>query len=100
MRASCARPCAAGRAGGPAPLISCPIVRGWRVFPVLPLSACAALMASGCGAARQDAHEANGSFTIKVLASSFPQKQAIARPARFALRVENAGTHTAPNVAV
>jgi hypothetical protein len=40
MRAPCATPRAfAGRTGGPAPLVSCPIVRGWRVFPVVPLSA-------------------------------------------------------------
>lgn len=77
-----------------------PIVRGWRVFPVVPLSACTALLASGCGATRQDAHEAKGAFTMKVVHSSFPSSQAIARPTRLELLVRNTSTRTVPNVAV
>jgi hypothetical protein len=64
------------------------------------LGACATVIASGCGGARQDAHEPTGSFTMNVVASSFPSSQAIAKPTRLELRVQNTGTRTAPNVAV
>jgi hypothetical protein len=74
-------------------------VRGWRVFPVLPLGVCA-LIASGCGIARQDAHEAKGTFTMKVIDSSFPESQAIARPTSLELQVQNTSASTVPNVAV
>src|ERR1700736_5134436 len=101
MRAPCATPRAfAGRTGGPAPPVSCPLGRGGGGFPVVAPRARAALSAGGCGAARQDAHEASGSFTIKVLASSSPPSQAIARPTRLELQVQNTGTRTAPDVAV
>jgi hypothetical protein len=59
-----------------------------------------AALASGCGAARQDAHERKGTFTLKVLKATFPSSQAVARPASLELQVENAGMHTAPEVAV
>jgi hypothetical protein len=57
-------------------------------------------LAAGCGAARQDAHEAKGEFPVQVLAASFPARQSIAKPATFELRVQNTGTHTIPNIAV
>jgi hypothetical protein len=60
----------------------------------------AAVLATGCGAARQDAHEAKGSFAVRVLGASFPKRQSIATPAKFELRVLNASTHTVPNVAI
>lgn len=62
--------------------------------------ACAALGSSACGSSRQDTHEANGSFPIEVVRARFPRLQSIARPIRLALRVRNAGTRTAPSVAV
>jgi hypothetical protein len=59
-----------------------------------------AVLAAGCGAARQDAHEAKGEFPVQVLAANFPARQSIAKPATFELRVQNTGTHTVPNIAV
>jgi hypothetical protein len=64
------------------------------------LGACATLVASGCGGARQDAHEPNASFTMKVVRASFPANQAIARQTQLELAVRNTGTQTAPDVAV
>lgn len=62
--------------------------------------ACVALAASGCGAARQDAGEAKGSFTLEVVKASFPAKQSIARPTELELQVRNVGARAAPGVAV
>jgi hypothetical protein len=67
---------------------------------LLAATASTAALASGCGAARQDAHERKGTFALKVRKASFPSNQAVARPASFELQIENAGTHTAPEVAV
>lgn len=61
--------------------------------------ACAAL-AAGCGAARQDAGEASRSYTLEVVKAAFPPNQSIARPTHFELQVRNAGSRTAPRVAV
>jgi hypothetical protein len=60
----------------------------------------AALVASGCGAARQDAHEHSNSYAMEVLTASFPAKQSIARPTSFELQLRNTGSATVPNVAV
>jgi len=71
------------------------------VFPVVPLGVCATLLVSACGgAARQDAKEPAGSFTMKVLDASFPADQSISRPTRLQLQVQNTSTRTVPNVAV
>jgi hypothetical protein len=75
-------------------------VRERRVFGALALGACAALAASGCGAARQDVHEPRRAYTIRVLASRFPPLQAISRPTSLLLLVQNTSALTAPNVAV
>ena len=75
-------------------------MRERRVFGALALGACAALAASGCGAARQDAREPNQTYTMRVLASRFPRLQAIARPTSLLLLVQNTSALTAPNVAV
>ncbi len=65
--------------------------------------ACAALGAiaiSGCGGgARQDVHEPNGNFPVKV-AASFPAQQRIASPTTMRIAVHNTGHHAIPNVAV
>jgi hypothetical protein len=61
---------------------------------------CAGGLLGGCGSSRQDAHEANGTFTLKVLKASFPARQTLVRPTRLELQVKNTGAHTAPNVAV
>ncbi len=67
---------------------------------LLAATASTAALASGCGAARQDAHEPEGTYTLKVLKASFPASQAVARLESFELQVENAGKHTTPEVAV
>jgi hypothetical protein len=58
------------------------------------------VLAAGCGAARQDAHEAKGEFPVQVLATSFPARQVISKPAKFELRVQNTGSRALPNIAV
>jgi len=60
----------------------------------------AAVLAAGCGAARQDAREAKGEFPVQVLAATFPARQSIAKPATFELRVQNTGKRALPNIAV
>jgi hypothetical protein len=77
-----------------------PSVRGRRVTQAVLAGACAALAAGGCGGSRQDAGEAKRTFTLEVLKASFPAKQSIARTTELELEVRNAGTHTAPSVAV
>jgi hypothetical protein len=67
---------------------------------VVLVGACALIGASGCGGARQDAREKKASYAIEVLKASFPAQQSIARPTEFELQVRNAGTRTAPRVAV
>jgi hypothetical protein len=67
---------------------------------VVLLGASAAALAAGCGAARQDAHEPKGKFTVKVLAAHFPPKQSISKPAVFEVRVQNTSSRSVPNVAV
>jgi hypothetical protein len=64
------------------------------------LSACVALLAAGCGGARQDAHEPQGGFAVRVVKASFPAHQSVARPSHLELRVRNTGTRIVPNVAV
>jgi hypothetical protein len=90
-----------------------PAVRGRRVFgaasraargagglALAGLLAATALLAAGCGGARQDAGEPRGSFDVQILRASFPAHQAIARPAELVLKLRNAGSETIPNVAV
>jgi hypothetical protein len=55
---------------------------------------------AGCGAARQDAGEPEGSYSVQIQSASFPKLQVIARPAVMRLVVHNSGVKTAPSVAV
>lgn len=71
-----------------------------RLASAVAMVVCATLAAGCGGGTRQDAHEAKGSFEMKILKASFPSTQAVARPARLELQVRNTGTHTVPNVAV
>lgn len=66
----------------------------------LALVPAAVLLAAGCGAARQDAHEAKGSYRMEVVRASFPARQVIARPTTLAIEVRNPGSSAVPNVAV
>jgi hypothetical protein len=68
--------------------------------PAVALAALSVLLAAGCGAARQDAHETAGAFAVQILHASFPAKQSIARPTKLELQVRNSGSQTMPNVAI
>jgi hypothetical protein len=59
------------------------------------------LLTSGCGGApRQDAKETKGSYKLEVADASFPASQSIAQSATMSIRVRNADSKAAPNVAV
>ena len=58
------------------------------------------LLASGCGSPRQDADEPKGSYQLEVADAKFPASQSIAQSATMSIRVRNADTKAAPNVAV
>ncbi len=67
------------------------------------LGVCGALagVLAGCGeAARQDASEPRGGFTVALARASFPLRQAVARPARLVLNVRNTGARALPDVTV
>jgi hypothetical protein len=57
-------------------------------------------LAAGCGAARQDAHEPKGTYSVEVLRASFPNRQTIARPAQMLIEVRNPASRAIPNVAI
>jgi hypothetical protein len=59
-----------------------------------------AVLAAGCGGARQDADEPSGTFKVEVVSASFPARQHIAQPVILRLRVRNADTRALPDVAV
>jgi hypothetical protein len=59
------------------------------------------LLASGCGGSpRQDADEPKGSYQLEVADAKFPASQSIAQSSTMSIRVRNADTKAAPNVAV
>jgi hypothetical protein len=64
------------------------------------MAAVPAAPVSGCGGARQDAHEVSRGYAMEVVRAKFPVSQSIARPTSFALQVRNAGPRTVPNIAV
>lgn len=74
--------------------------RGHRACAAAFAGVCATLLAAGCGGARQDAHEPGKTFDMRVLAASFPAKQAISKPTTMRIVVHNTGEHAVPNVAV
>ena len=60
-----------------------------------------ALLAAGCGGSpRQDADEPKGNYRLEVADAKFPASQSIAQSATMSIRVRNADTKAAPNVAV
>src|SRR3954452_11552537 len=60
-----------------------------------------ALLAAGCGAApREDASEPKGTYRLEVADAKFPASQSIAKSATMSIRVRNADSKAAPNVAV
>ncbi len=67
---------------------------------LLPLGAVAAALA-GCGGGSQaTAGEPDKSFDVKVVSASFPAAQAVAKPERLQLTVQNTGEAQIPNLAV
>jgi hypothetical protein len=61
----------------------------------------AALLIAGCGSGpRQDADEPSGSYKLEVAGARFPASQSIAQTAQMVVRVHNADSKAAPNVAV
>ncbi len=69
-------------------------------MPVALLAVAGAALLSGCGAARQDAHEPDATFPVSVLHASFPALQPVGGSSRLVLVVRNIGTATIPNLAV
>jgi hypothetical protein len=60
-----------------------------------------AVLLSGCGGSpRQDEDEPDGSYRLEVTGARFPASQSIAQPSLMVVRVRNADSKTAPNVAV
>jgi ABC-type glycerol-3-phosphate transport system substrate-binding protein len=56
---------------------------------------------AGCGGGeRQDANESSGTFKVKVLKASFPERQRLANQAVMRVVVRNDSGKTIPNVAV
>src|SRR5215204_7298921 len=61
----------------------------------------ATVLVAGCGGApRQDEDEPSGSYKLEVAGARFPASQSIAESATMSIRVRNADTKAAPNVAV
>lgn len=55
---------------------------------------------AGCGGERQDADEPKGDYKLEIVSASFPSAQALADRPTMRVRVRNAGSGTAPNVAL
>jgi ABC-type glycerol-3-phosphate transport system substrate-binding protein len=61
----------------------------------------AAGLVAGCGSGeRQDVNEPSGTFKVKVLKASFPERQRLANQATMQVVVRNDSGKTIPNVAV
>jgi hypothetical protein len=77
-------------------------VSRWRARSSGTVAAAAVLLAlAGCGsAARQDANEPSGDFTVDVPIATFPESQRLAEHTHLVIAVRNTGTKTIPNVAV
>jgi hypothetical protein len=61
----------------------------------------ATVLLAGCGGGpRQDADEPSGSYKLEVAGARFPASQSIAETATMEVRVRNADSKAAPNVAV
>ena len=59
------------------------------------------VLVAGCGGSpRQDEDEPSGSYRLEVTGARFPASQSIAQTAQMVVRVRNADSKAAPNVAV
>jgi len=60
-----------------------------------------AVLSAGCGGSpRQDADEPKGTYRLEVADAKFPASQSIAESSTMSIRVHNADSKPAPNVAV
>jgi hypothetical protein len=76
------------------------VSRAPRTAPATAL-ALAGLALAGCGGGtRQDAHEPEGNFRVRIVHASFPARQTIARPELMVLSFRNTSASTIPNLAV
>jgi hypothetical protein len=72
--------------------------RSWLTAAAL---ATTVLLPTGCGGSpRQDADEPKGTYKLEVADAKFPASQSIAESSTMSIRVRNADTKAAPNVAV
>jgi len=69
-------------------------------WPTAAALAAAALVAGCGGSPRQDADEPKGSYKLEVANATFPTSQSIAESSTMSIRVRNADSKAAPNVAV
>lgn len=62
----------------------------------------AVLLFSGCGSGgeRQDADEASGEFTVRILSASFPKAQTLGQTSSLKIRVRNTGDEEVPAIAM
>jgi hypothetical protein len=74
-------------------------IRRWS-WPTVAALATAAFVAGCGGGPRQDEDEPKGSYRLEVAGAKFPASQSIAESATMEVRVRNADSKTAPNVAV
>ena len=61
-----------------------------------------AVLASGCGSGvqEQDKSEPSGSFPVRVVSATFPEKQNLAKDSTMEIVVENAGQNRVPDINV
>jgi hypothetical protein len=59
-----------------------------------------ALLGTGCGSERQDAHAPSGEFQLDVVGARFPARQTVAQTSVMRLDVANTGDRTVPELAV
>jgi hypothetical protein len=67
------------------------------------LAGACALVVAGCGGGsneRQDVKEPTGTFPVKVVSASFPDKQRLAKDSTMEIVVQNAGQKTIPTISV
>lgn len=74
--------------------------RGRRAATIVAVGSACAIAVAGCGGAKQDAKEPKATYTVALTHTSFPAKQAIAKPTHLAITVANTGSKAIPNVAV
>jgi hypothetical protein len=60
----------------------------------------AAIGLSACGAEKQDVHEPNGTWKVRVTDASFPGRQRLADEVQLRITVKNEDTRAIPNLAV